>query len=541
MRHTEFGNTEFGTMLGHVLDTAAPRLGLRRRNMVSALAASIGTDRSLIYRWLRHEDVPSLRSGHVARIAAFLELDRVSAARLEGAQIASLQALAEPSTRPPKERSMVTEAVRDLVESRSIDPPVRLAPLPTKPAMAHRTGVTTVRGRSAVLRAAIATLDDAPPCDPSGSATIVLSTQGTEPWWDVADDSALRQRWHAALHGVLARGWHVCQIWRLQHVERSLRLVEMTLDLVGHDGYQPRYFTHYGLLRPPHDVLVVPNHAALVLFATESQDYVDAGLWLHDRDQIRMIEAHTRQQLANSRDLLQRFRAPDQEMAFTQAMVASEIRLGGRRLVKGGLSALTFPPAWLEEGSPLANRIAEIGVVDTADIPEYLRLLRQRWQLTTQHMHSPANAHLSVCPKRAIEQLVENGCYPADEWFFGYAVPQPLIIQQLRHVVSMLRDFEHYHLALVNEETARDFSMHTTWGVTGDAVHFSMPAHQSDGTGEPARINLMLTETNITRAFRDYFDMLWHEHLAEHDKDKGETIAWLEDRLRLLEDRPGDN
>ena len=147
-----------------------------------------------------------------------------------------------------------------------------------------------VRGPRAALEAAIEILATAP-SPRSLDQTIQLTWQGEgalDPF-----NPPFGTDWVYALRGALARGWKARQIWRLNRdISRSVTLVQTMLDLFGAGEYESLYVPKHETLQTPYDMLIVPDHAAALFFATADGSTVDSALVTHDPAQIALFSAH---------------------------------------------------------------------------------------------------------------------------------------------------------------------------------------------------------------------------------------------------------
>lgn len=505
-----------------------------RNTPVRALAQAIHVEHSVVYRWLRDERVPALNSGVLENIAAYLDLSSRECTQLRQALITSLEA-------PPKVRSATAKsskkarvAARRIVRQTPPRSEHRHEPVPTPARDETVVSDSELRGRANVLRAAIALLENVPVCEPPGSQSILLTMQGKEPFEGLPDGRSLSGAWKHALRTALTRGWRVQQVWRLdKNIDRSFRLVEMMLELLGAGHYQPSYVTRYGLLRPTYDLLIIPGNAGLLMLATQQDEYVDAAVLMRDTEQLEVLTAHFSQLLANTRPLLRNLEH-DQELEFNRVLAQAESEPGGRRLAKQGLSALTHPPEFWEEDSLWVRCALEGNFVSSTQLREYMELHNKRRDLFDRRVRSGANAYIDMCSKRALMELVDAGQYPPDEPVFGITMPLPLRLQHLRHLVGILRKYPHYQLILADAAEESAFPSSTYCMITGGSDAF-LSLWSRDVTGRPIQVPLHITEPTLVGALRAYFDDVC-EHIAEQNRDKEQVIAWLNGQIARLEE-----
>ena len=480
----------------------------------------VGIDAALVYRWLRNEAVPKLDTTYCDDIARQLHLNQRELGQLKEAQIYSLS---NPIERRPKTRSE-SAAVERLLRQAGDQPPSpgsSAAPLP--PLAPRQSGV--IWGRPALLEAMTSQLEHLPALSRLQTNTLLFTFQGAENAFD--DFPELQDQFTKALQGVLQRGWQICHLWRLdQDVRRSISLVENMLKLLGTGRYLPYFINQYGTIAPPYDLLIVPKTAAMLFYATQNPRHVDAGLLTHDPEQIELFRTHFYQLYALSQPLAQTY-LPGDESRNWEAYAEAESQPGGRVVVKDGLSFLTEPPSWYNEDWMLNEVI---------NLPAPIRdeaVAGQRHRLASFLANVATSPYRDICPRQAIIRLVNDGEPPSKDRFPpGYRLARAARREQLERAIYLLKTYEHYKLALIDEEEEQVIPAEMFWEVAGQKTVL-MLSWSTDMTGKDIVIELIINEPTIVQAFQDYFTELW-ERIAPAHKDKGQVIAWLEQQLAHL-------
>lgn len=506
---------------------------------VRALAEAIHVERSVVYRWLRNERVPQLDTEHPANIAEALNLSLRARDRLQEAQIASLSKPRPPAKSASRRARTAHTAVEHLL-SRTATPAT--APGPISAPHQQRTHSAPSRavvlsGRAAVLSAAIELVAAAPASPVGEPPQIMLSMQGGQLFAGLAGGGELEAGWQQALSAALARGTEVVQLWRLDRdVGRTLSLVEAMLQFVGTGRYHPRYFERYGLLRPPYDLIIVPPRAALMMFSSEGADVVDAALVLSDEEQIALATRHFAQLRAHTRKMLQEFNPQVQELEYALALADAESHVGGRMVIKDGLSALTYPPSWWRTDSRFLHYVVRSGLVKRADLPTYRAALERRWQAFLSLVRD--FQYRDVCPSAVVERMASHADYArADEPLSGLDVPSQLRLEHLRHLVDMVRSYPNYHLALPDRHEVEQLSIEPAREVTGEHDAF-IGTWSRNEHGDVARVDVHITEGTIVLALREHFENVW-ERIAEQHRERGYVLRCLEEQMALLQQRAG--
>jgi transcriptional regulator with XRE-family HTH domain len=488
----------------------------------SRLAGMVGVDPALIYRWLRNEAVPKLDAPYRETITRHLALSQEEAERLKAAQVYSLSLPAERRARA-RNGGAAVERLISQTRARQHPAPALTAAQPVHPDPVPRpNGV--IWGRPHILEAVIRLLESLPSLTRQQNKTILLSFQGEEDAFDNFPE--LREQYQQAIEHVLRRGWSICHLWRLDHdVRRSILLVENMLKLLGTGRYRPYYIRQYGILAPPYDLLVIPQTAAMLFFATQNTRRSDAALLTHDPEQMELFHTHFYQLMAQSQPLIKSY-LPQEEVEALAAYAEAEARPGGRVAIKNGLTFLAEPPSWYDEHSPLAQSL------DLSDAARNAALVSQRRRLAAFLEHIGSSTYRDICPRRAIERLVCGGEPTQEYQARGIRFSAQERREQLERILSLLTTYEHYQLALIDEEEEQAISIERCWEVAGGQTVLLL-TWSTDSSGKDILLDLLIHEPTIARAFQDYFDDLWEQIAPEH-KDKIQVIRWLEDQLARL-------
>jgi hypothetical protein len=358
------------------------------------------------------------------------------------------------------------------------------------------------------------------------------------------------QSWSQARIQALKKGWAMQAYWRLDdNTRRMERWVKDTLDVLRAGVYEPFYFlerphAYRGLLRPPYDLLLIPQSysrpaRAMLFFATKNQEHVDAAILTEDKGFYALLEEHLHQLVVSTRPLFES-RPADERQMFLDEMGRRESQGGERLLVKPDLPVLTLPPQFYQDGeSPWVQRARLAGW----DEGQLFRLQQKRG-----HGLQGAVRYRDVCSKRALRKWVATRTYTAYQSLgLEMRVEPRWIAAHLRNAIEMLERNPNYEMALLDDEERGElplasqkgdqFFTEPLWMVAGkqkEAALFIEILERADGRLKNS-INLRVDEERIVRAFKSYFDSFW-SYLPPKDKNKRETVAFLTSLLSLLPD-----
>jgi transcriptional regulator with XRE-family HTH domain len=516
-----------GPSFGGYLTTLLTERHLTPRDLASLLEL----DLSLVYKWLRGERTPRFNSGHADRIAEALHLSPTERHTLFQSQVRSLRERPAFRTRPAPRSRFVSAPLDALIDHRTKSFPGR-APTPRGVKSSTTTPVEgAVRGPRAALGAAVELLATAPP-PRTLEQTIQVTWQGEgalDPF-----HPPFGTDWVYEMRGALARGWKVQQLWRLNRdISRSVTLVQTMLDLLGAGAYESSFIPKQETLQTPYDLLIIPDHAAALFFATANGATVDSAVVLRDPAQIALFSAHF--------DLLAKSAQPVMESyprrfvgLFDTVQAASELRSPGRLIVKYAPSVMTEPADFNSETSFMAERLRDMGFTGAA---LRQRLERRRERLLALLAHAETTDYRDICTMQSIEEIVRRG------WYLENAQLRPTKgapvaerRQHLENAIAVLERYPHFQLALLDEEEARDLKVtrETVWEILGEQ-RVLINACSIDSDDQPVYLDITLDEPNIVAAFVTYYESLWRR-IAHAHRDKQWVIAWLKARLRDIPD-----
>jgi transcriptional regulator with XRE-family HTH domain len=512
-----------GPSFGGYLNTLLTERNLTPRDLASLLEL----DLSLVYKWLRGERTPRFNSGHADSIAEALRLPPTERQTLFQSQVRSLRERPAFRSRPAPRSRFVSAPVDALIDYRTKSLPGR-SPTPRGVKSSTTTPVEgAVRGPRAALEAAIEILATAP-SPRSLEQTIQLTWQGEgalDPF-----NPPFGTDWVYEMRGALARGWKVKHIWRLNRdISRSVTLVRTMLDLVGAGAYESFFIPKHETLQMPFDLLIVPDHAAALYFATADGSTVDSALVTHDPAQIALFSAHF--------DLLGKSAQPLMESyprrlvgLFDTVQAESELRSPGRLFVKYSPSVMTEPAHFNTETSFMAERLREMGFSGAALAH---RLERRSERLMALLAHAETTDYCDICTMQSIQDIVSHG------WYLENAQLRPTKgapvaerRQHLENAIAVLERYPHFQLALLDADEARELKVtrETMWEILGEE-RILINACSIDSDDQPVYLDITLDEPNIVAAFVNYYESLW-QRIAPQHRDKEWVIAWLKKRLR---------
>ncbi len=470
----------------------------------------IKADGSLIYRWLSGTQVPPLASSHREQIAQALRLTDEEKKLLRQAQINSLEAKSQ--------QDAVEETDTDAADVMGYfgsggSQNVPLLP----PRNSHTESEKAPRGREAVIEAAINLLrNPPPPMSDEQPPRILLSLQGS-------DALHLQEQLNAGLYAAMCEGWSVSQCLRLEKNNRqNVELIKVVSNLLGTGRYQPWYFKRSGRLSPS-DVLVVPQNGALIFFAANNTDDIDAAILIDDPEQMKILQDHFHQLTGRKEPLMQAY-LPHQRPRYWEALEKGELEAGGRLTVRTGLTGLTRPLAWFEEGSSWLEKCRKAG-------PEVEAWLVGHYQRRIQAFIGYLQAgyvYRDIYKRHGIVRFAQDGKY--SKYHPG---PKHASLEErrehLQHMIDLLSTYPNYEIALVDEDKEQEIVPIPFWEVTGRR-RVLIATECRDVKRKLIKVDLEIKEPTVVDRFVKHFEAIWN-HVAASNKDRNQVIAFLQEQI----------
>ncbi|MDQ0090984.1 transcriptional regulator with XRE-family HTH domain [Paenibacillus anaericanus] len=511
------------------------------------LAKAINIDSSYVRRWVRGERTPSLNSNYIIEIAgalneglekeykkvtkdAFLKgLETLTGSEdksevgaqtiyerlvhiLKQSQIHSLTLDQEArKTHKPIERQSY---VVDLLENVQRQAPSRISS--DNLALSAFVGgqiPQAIQGRKEVLSAAISMIREAmADTEFVGNREVFLTFQSEREYFD--DYPEIYTHWQNTIIEALNVGWDIKQICKLnKNVERSLRLVNQIMDWTNYLGtYGLFYFNKYGIYNPPFEIFLVRGKGALLCFATENHNEIDAAIYINELESVQIIENFAKQMFYDVEPLVRKL---DLEEYF-ELNAAKDRKSGNHLICYHELNFLTVPYETMK-------KYVQISIPDEDENKVHMKRIDASYESFGRDIQKYKMCH--IYPMRIFEHVVQTGKYPKN----GYFRPTTEdITHHIKHIIWLLKTHSGFEIALVSDNQM-DLLNQAEWEIKGDHTITIgvMPKNENDTNVEL----LTITEGTILGAFQEYFWDIWDRINPIH-RDKYFVISWLERLLR---------
>lgn len=509
------------------------------------LAKALNIDSSYVRRWVRGERTPALNSNYLQQIAGALNegLDKaykkstkdafVKGVEDLGSGVEGTEALsfhdrlvhilqqsqiyslgmdheARKSSKPVERQSYVMDLL-DNVHRQATSP--ILSNIQGSAAFQIGQIPASIQGRDKVLAAAISMIQEAMnDKEPKADREIFLTFQSEREYFDGYPE--IYGHWQHTIIEALRAGWNIKQICKLnRNLERSLKLVNQIMEWTNYRGkYELFYVNKYGIYHPPFEIFLIKGKCALLCFATENNNAIDAALYISDAQSVLVIERFTEQMFYNVEPLVRNL---DLEQYF-ELNSAADRKAGHHLLCYHDLNFLTVPYETM-------RKYIRISIPNEAENTIHMKRITASYQSFERDIQKFKICH--IYPMRAFEHLVLTGQHLNNVYFR----PEPAdVTDHIQHIILLLRTYEGFEIALVSDNQM-DLLNQAQWEIKGDHTIMIgvMPKNENDTSVKL----LTIAEGTIVGAFQEYYWDLW-DRINPITRDKASVITWLEQLLR---------
>lgn len=333
----------------------------------------------------------------------------------------------------------------------------------------------------------------------------------------------LLAQWKSILHALLNKGWKIIFLLRLSHdLSRIIRFIKFMQPLLGTGRFSPHYLKKYNNLSAGKEILAIPGIGALSCFPTKPMSNIECAFYFKNPYATEILSNHLGKVILSSSQPLFRYFPSGKLSEFQDEIAESEKLSGNRYLYRDSFGILTFPLCLYKKYLKTKNLSMEIHIYE-------LGCYKKRMEAFSRNVVQYKYKDIYV--KESIERLLNKGQYYFDscDGRVSFPVSSQDIIKHLSHIVHLLKKFNNYEIALVNEKCT-GIQTKLYWMIK--EKHSVKLEVRDNECGIPGQ-NLSLEEPTFVRAFEEYFIELW-ENIAPINRDRKEIIQWFEEKIRML-------
>lgn len=325
----------------------------------------------------------------------------------------------------------------------------------------------------------------------------------------------------------LREGIDVCHLLRLnKNINRSFKVIEKIINFLGYKGkYYPYYFNKYGTVKFPMEFIICEGVGALICFSSNNNECFDTAMFYYKEEDVSAIKKHFDLHFIEVSPLVENYSLEE----FFKCVTEAENRMGDQFSVENEFATFTYPYSlWI--------KFLKRTVDDENIMNEHLRRINIRIQSFYEQIEQ--YKFRSIMNKEQIEKIAKTGKYLSDNNYRKYNVED--IIEHFENIVLILKKYKNYQIALVNN--VNNLFSKVKWSVKGENSVFLYVDGVKDfeNSGINKNIILLIKETTIVSAFKDYFLDLW-DQIPHVDKDNNHVIELLEHQISILKSNVDDN
>ena len=332
-----------------------------------------------------------------------------------------------------------------------------------------------------------------------------------------------RAAWLHSLGSALWNGWDVVHLIGLTgDLARIAGAVGDMLQLIaaGPGTYLPSYYSHEGVALP--DLLVLPGHGALELFATGQERYIDTAFYYPPgahtdtlADRFRLLQAQTRSAPLLRRhelwgpasEILKSTLSIDAVRVWEEAITRVDEQPGNADLVDG-LNETTVQPFLYQA---LTQPILAQGGGAASLMRMHLGYRERRCAAFQKCVEKSRYRHL--LPERSLEWYRRTGYYSEDSWLAylgGARASVDQFVAHLEAIIDLIDSSRGGYQLRIFDDTQNGDARNVYWQVK---QHYAvmMEAWRHDAAnGEDVECDIEISAPPVVQGFADYFEELWN-------------------------------
>lgn len=510
------------------------------------LAKELNLDSSYVRRWVRGDRVPSIESNYVEQVVNCLcgGMDASGIKRLKENYVIVLEELGQELD---KEKD-IYELVKDsLSKSQMYSLKLKIEERVTRSASTDDDIVSLlgklrknnkepknirgiidnlynlnstqsiITGRQNILFSYIALLKAAVESNNTRKGEILITFQSDR--YPYEGYPELEAQWLDCITGVLADGWHINHVIRLnKNTHRSVKLIKRIIQqLEFYKQYQAFYFQKYITFYPAFEFFIVEGIGALVCFSTADPEYIDTAFFISEIDTIQYLRMHFHNVLKLTQPLIKVYDSVTDYNIYSTETLAKR---GDYLVMSADFDAITIP-------YPLWEKYFKRSINSEQDRTFYTDMAKRSQDAFNQQL--TRYKFMNILPVHAVEYLIKNKQYIYENIF---RIPSHEdIIEHLENIIYLLKTYENFEIGLVGESQS-ELVTPPYWTVKGDYsvdIAIASPKEYKPSQEDKGAV-LVISEGTIAGSFRDYFYDLWEKILPKY-RNKEYVIDWFEERL----------
>lgn len=514
------------------------------------LARELNVDASYTRKWIRGTRVPSLQNDYVKQIvdalasgitfynkdtmkSAFIDviknmdlevnenlpLNELLFECLSKAQIYSLSSTSDERQNKLNEEQSQIENLVELTMNKSYKLHDFTYSPEYKLISEFKDIPLIIHGNDNILNTAISIIKAAIEKNRYEKTNILLTFQGeNEVFYESEKSDSI---FDYEIKNALAEGVDVYHLFRInKDINRSFKIIEKIINFLGYKGkYLPYYFNKYEVIKFPMELLICEGVGALICFSSSSNESFDTAIFYSQEEVVSSLKKYFELHFIETSPLVENYSQED----YFKSKTETEGRMGHQFSLLSDFNTVSYPYSlWVK----FLNRTIDDENIINVHLARIYSIIKSFYEQVEYYKF------YSIMDKQLIEQIVKTGKYPTYNMYRKYDIED--IIEHFENIVLLLKKYKNYQIALISDST-NILVNKTDWSVKGDyCVLLYVPQKiHSDNSTPSNEFNLLIKETTIASAFKDYFLELW-DKIPPVDKDNKLVIEWLENQICVL-------
>ncbi len=319
-------------------------------------------------------------------------------------------------------------------------------------------------------------------------------------------------RWKDTILKLLKNGWTVVFLFRINHNQNLLiNFMIMCKPLMDTGKFFPYYYKTYDELAFGTSAVIIPGIGALSCIST------DCGFFMKNQIGIELLSNYFHSFLLTSAKSLFKYYNLDEGLDFNASLLDSEERAGNRFLFKDSLSITAIPYIIFEK---LLDKL-ELSTNEKLSEFELYQNRLNAFSINLKHYE-----HFDIYTLDSIQKIIKQKqfSFTCQNSLHTVDLENEDIILILKNIIDLLSTYNNYNLAFVNETSFESEKANLFCYMVKEkfCVHI-----------QSSKVRASIEEPMILNSLQEHFKDIW-KHIAPIDKNKDQTISWLQSQISLL-------
>jgi hypothetical protein len=318
--------------------------------------------------------------------------------------------------------------------------------------------------------------------------------------------------------------WKVVFLLQIDHnIDRIIKFIHYVLPLIRTGNVHLYYINNYNLMID-REFYVISEVGLLSCFSTELNSAINCGIYLKDRDAVKVYSNYFNVLLNKYAKSLTVFYPEDRKEDYYEKLIKTKEKIG-RQLNYN----CSFSIEMITEDL-YYNLLIKSGM-PFCDVLKSLDFYKRQFAAIITNLQ--CEEFLNIYFVEAMDSLFKT----RNLYLYTYSGIEKVhletndLIEYYENIINFINTYDNYHIAIINHTNHKfDINNDIKFIIKDRQAVF---LHSFEPLKNSSEIRLSIEEPVIVKAFMEYFNELW-EHISPIDKNKQEITAFLQSYINIL-------